>query len=64
MLPRYVRIKKFVELTGYTERAVRCKIHEGVWIEGRQYVRGPDGAILMDMEGYERWVVEGQKVAA
>jgi len=57
---RYVRIKKFVELTGYTDKAVRCKISEGVWLEGKQWRRAPDGAILVDMVEYERWV-EGDR---
>ncbi len=60
---RYVRISKFVELTGYTDKAVRCKIAEGVWIEGKQWRRAPDGAILVDMVGYERWV-EGDRATA
>jgi hypothetical protein len=56
MASRYVRILKFVEETGYTARAVETKIHRGVWVEGREYRRAPDGCILMDMDGYERWV--------
>ena len=60
---RYVRVNKFVELTGYTDKAVRCKIAEGVWLEGKQWRRAPDGAILVDMVGYERWV-EGKEATA
>lgn len=60
---RYVRIVKFVELTGYTEKAVRRKIEDGVWVAGREYKKAPDGSILMDLEGYERWV-EGGRAAA
>ena len=63
MTPRYVQISKFCELTGYTERAVETKIHRGVWVEGRQYRRAPDGRLLIDMEGYEKWV-ENQPEAA
>lgn len=56
MTARYVRIPKFVEETGYTARAVETKILRGVWVEGREYRRAPDGSIMMDMEGFERWV--------
>jgi len=56
MAARYVQIAKFCEETGYTARAVETKIHRGVWVEGRQYRRAPDGRILIDMEGYEKWV--------
>lgn len=54
--PRYIRVNKFVELTGYTAKAVYGKIDTGVWIENRQYRRAPDGHICIDMEGYHRWV--------
>ncbi len=57
---RYVRVNKFAELTGYTDKAVRCKIAEGVWLEGKQWRRAPDGAILVDLVGYEQWV-EGDR---
>ncbi|RYF38116.1 MAG: excisionase [Comamonadaceae bacterium] len=53
---RFVRIRKFVEMSGYTEQAVRSKIKDGRWIEGREYRRAPDAAILVDLVGFERWV--------
>jgi hypothetical protein len=31
-------------------------VGEGVWLEGKQYRRAPDGHILIDMDGYEKWV--------
>lgn len=55
MTARFVRIALAATLTGYTEKAIRRKIEEGVWIEGREYVRAPDGAILIDMTAYEKW---------
>lgn len=58
-----IRVNKFCELTGWTDRAVRRKIQEGVWLEGKEYHRAPDRSITMDMEGYERWV-KGQREAA
>lgn len=53
---RYVRVSKFAELTGYTDKAVRRKIEEGVWILGKHYRKAPDGAILIDIQGFDRWV--------
>ena len=53
---RFVRIPLASQLTGYTEKAIRRKIEEGVWLEGREYKRAPDGNLLIDMEAYERWV--------
>ena len=60
---RYVLLPLFEQLTGYTVKAVQRKIEEGVWREGHEFRRAPDGRILMDLEGFEKWV-EGQKRAA
>jgi hypothetical protein len=56
---RYVRLPLFEALTGYSANAVEKKIQSGAWIDGREYKRAPDGHVLVDMRGYERWV-EGQ----
>jgi len=61
--PRYVLIRVFCELTGYTEKAVRRKIEEGVWVDGQVVRRAPDGHVTVDLEGYERWV-EGERAPA
>jgi hypothetical protein len=53
---RYVRIPVFCIITGYTDRAVEGKIVTGAWAEGREYKRAPDGHILIDLEGYYKWV--------
>ena len=53
---KYVTIKKFEELTGYTEAAVNTKIRDGVWLEGKVFVKAPDGRNLISIEGYEQWV--------
>ena len=63
MQPRYVLIKKFCELVGYTELAVRRKIERGVCVIGKQYKRSPDGHLMIDMEGFSKWV-EGVEGAA
>ncbi len=63
LTPRYIRVKKFSELTGWTEQAVYNKISAGVWLEGKEYRRAPDGNTLIDLEGYNRWA-EGSRVLA
>lgn len=60
---RFVRIPLAAARTGYTVEAIESKIKRGVWLERREYIRAPDGCILVDMEGYERWAV-GQRRAA
>jgi hypothetical protein len=59
MTPRFVTIRKFHELTGYTEDATRSKIARGDWLQDQVWRKAPDGRILMDLEGFEKWVVDG-----
>lgn len=56
MSVNWVTIGKFSELTGYTEQAVRDKMHKGVWTEGMIWLKAPDGRILLSIEGYHEWV--------
>lgn len=63
MTVQYVRIAKFAAETGYTEKAVRRKIEEGVWTEGVHYRRAPDGAIHINVEAYNQWVESSPKGA-
>ncbi|SFD03667.1 excisionase [Collimonas sp. OK412] len=60
---QWVLIPVFSTLTGYTEKAVRRKIEDGIWIQGKHYQKAPDGHITMNMQGYYKWV-EGDKAAA
>lgn len=53
---QYVTIERASGLTGYSQKAIRRKIEDGVWIEGQMWRRAPDGRILIDMESYHKWV--------
>lgn len=56
---RHVTIKKFCDLTGYTPAAVYAKKSNGTWREGEVWRQAPDGRILIDLEGFDRWVESG-----
>ena len=56
---RYLTISKFANESGYSQNAIRSKIHDGIWREGREWKRAPDGRVLIDVDGYHRWVEEG-----
>lgn len=52
----YVTIHLASTITGLSEKAIRRKIEEGKWIEGREYRRSPDGGIFISIKGYSAWV--------
>ncbi len=57
MPSRFVVIRLAASVTGLSEKAISCKIGDGVWREGYEYRHGPDGRIYIDLEGYVRWVL-------
>jgi hypothetical protein len=70
---RYVLLPLANLLTGYSVKAMERKIERGDWQEGKVWRRAPDGRILIDVLGYQRWVespamtsqsrgLEGQKM--
>jgi hypothetical protein len=60
---RYVLLPLANLLTGYSVKAMERKIERGDWQEGKVWKRAPDGRILIDVLGYQRWV-EYPKAAA
>jgi hypothetical protein len=55
---RFVTIELAEAVIGLTASAIRTKIGRGVWVEGRQYRRGPDGRVYVDLRGFEQWVAQ------
>jgi hypothetical protein len=53
---RYVLMHLATTLTGYTVKAMQRKIERGDWVEGRVWKHAPDGRIVIDLVGYQRWV--------
>jgi len=60
---KYVKLPLFEALTGYTEKAVRRKIEEGHWLEGQEYLRAPDGHVLVSMDGFYKWAEKAKQAA-
>lgn len=53
---RYVLLPLANVVTGYSVKAMERKIERGDWIEGKVWRRAPDGRIVIDLIGYQRWV--------
>jgi len=56
-----IKIKKFCDLTGETEAAVRHLINDGVWLDGREYTRMPNGRLWISIKGFENWINKNRK---
>jgi hypothetical protein len=52
----WVLIKKLVELTGYTDDAIRAKIKRGVWLKDLHWKKAPDGRILFNLLAIKEWI--------
>lgn len=61
---KYVTVKKLSEQCGYTEKAIRRKIEEGIFIQGIHYLKAPDGRIHFDLVQYEKWLKNESKIPA
>ncbi|MEM5384184.1 excisionase [Paraburkholderia phymatum] len=52
----YITVALAAIITGLSEKAIRRKIEDGKWIDGREYRRSPDGGIFISLKGYQQWV--------
>ena len=52
----WVLISKLVQLTGYTDDAIRAKIKRGIWLCGVHWVKAPDGRINFNLEAITKWI--------
>lgn len=53
---RYVLLPLAATITGYTVKAMERKIERGDWPEKRVWIRAPDGRVMIDVVGYQKWV--------
>lgn len=55
---RFVTVGIYATISGRSANAIRMKIKEGKWLDGREFVRDPDGTVLIDREGVQKWVLK------
>ena len=58
---RRVTIKLAEVVTGLTTSAMRTKIARGIWLEGKEYHRDPQGGIWIDLQGVDAWAAQGRE---
>lgn len=57
----WVTVTKFAELSGYSVKAIHCKIDQGVWVYGVHWKHAPDNRRIISVAAVEAWM---QGVAA
>jgi len=55
LLPKWIRASKYAEISGITTAAIKAKRQQGVWLEGKHWVRAPDGQIMIDWRALDEW---------
>ena len=57
-----VSIEQAASLIGYSSAAINKKIERGVWREGAEFFRAPDGRIHIHIEGVHLWILTNYAV--
>ncbi|HKX40900.1 MAG TPA: excisionase [Burkholderiaceae bacterium] len=60
-LAKYITVKLAAAVYGMTEKAIRRRMEEGVWLEGREWRRAPDGRLYVIPRGVDAWIERGGK---
>ncbi len=55
-MPRWVLVNRASQLIGYSEDAIRHKVKNGTWPEGRMWKKARDGRIFICIDEVDRWV--------
>lgn len=52
----YVTIKKFAEMSGFSEEAIRQYLKKGIWVKDYHWVKSPNGRILIVVKAVNQWI--------
>lgn len=61
---KWVKLKKYCELSGDTPDAVHAKRRKGQFVDGVHCRIADDGNLWINTEAVERWVEQGAKATA
>lgn len=60
---KFVRLKKYCELTGETPEAVHARRKTSQWVDGLHCEIGPDRKLWVNLEEAQKWVTNGTTLA-
>lgn len=53
---KWVKLRKYCEISGDTTHAVHAKRKKGQWLDGLHCKIGPDGNLWVNLTEVEKWV--------
>ena len=60
---KWVKLKKYCELSGDTSNAIHAKRRKGEWLDGIHCKIAPDGNLWINIEEVEKWVIQNNQNA-
>ena len=57
---KWVKLKKYCELSGDTPHAVHARRRKGIWLDEIQCRLAPDGKLWINLVEVEKWVENGR----
>lgn len=53
---RYLLLTEWLKRSGYSKDAFNGKRQSGVWLEGKHWIKSPDGKLQVDWRAVEQWI--------
>lgn len=60
---KWVKLKKYYELSGDTKDAFHGKKRRGIWREGTEFRTAADGATWVNLDAVNRWAEKSKHIA-
>lgn len=61
---KWVKLKKYCDVSGDTANAVHARRKKGLWLDGVQCRLGPDGNLWVNLAEVEKWVENGNQATS
>jgi hypothetical protein len=58
---KWIKLRKYIELTGETTETVRNKRRYGYWLDNVHYKKAPDGGLWINIQAVEEWLDKSQR---
>lgn len=60
---KWVKLKKYCQLSGDTPQAIHARRHKRQWLDGVHSKVGPDGNLWVNIIEVEKWVEKNEQVS-